>query len=114
MEEIGKSKHFETFWPSVSNQKQNFRHLKENARCGICLEPTLIQAVAQGDLMILQCHHHFHFDCWRRWNNSGNLLANCCPFCREDPFDLTIVDGLSYIQANVFVGDGSILVFLPQ
>ena len=87
---------------------------KDNSRCGICHESTLIQAVAQGDLMILQCNHLFHFDCWRQWNNSDNLLANCCPYCLEDPYDFTIIDGPTYIQANVFVADGTIVVVLPQ
>lgn len=42
-----------------------------HGECSICLEGIY------DKVLILDCHHSFHYCCIKKWNN------NSCPYCRE-------------------------------
>ena len=81
--------------------------------------PTIRESTAHGDLIILKCGHFYHHKCIEQWCNSANLLSGQCPICRQIPHQYTIRDEVNLVQtillpieANVYVPDGALLLFL--
>ena len=62
--------------------KQDFKKLKKcrvghsKTNCSVCLEKFVKNQV----ILILPCHHKFHYKCMKPWFGK----STCCPLCRLD------------------------------
>ena len=70
--------------------------------CHICLEELT------GELTVLSCNHHYHYDCIKQWLNKNNKIRKVCCVCDKETEIVNIYYSLSGPNNNFCVKNDNI------